>query len=167
MNQAETAMTLRNYFLSLLPVLVATAVSAQQPAKKNILYFEAGGTGLGLSINYERLVNNKSGPGWHLGVGLGGNKPSLVTGVKYLFGLGNHKSFLETGLGITLADRDYVGPLNYIQTEHNPYTPVFIPSAGYRHQTNYGLLWRVNYTPFFSKHRSEAGYAGLSLGWRF
>lgn len=159
---------MRKPFLAIVAILLAAPLLAQQKNfKKNTAYFEAGGNSLGLGIGYERQMGKKTGLGLHLGISLGGNKPGIVTGTKYLVGLGNHKSFLETGLGVTLVDREYIGAKRNNQTNYNPYTPVFIPSVGYRHHTRYGLMWRVNYTPFISKYDSPAHYVGLSVGYRF
>jgi hypothetical protein len=143
-------------------------LSAQDSFKKNILYWEILGNGPVLYVSYERQTGTKPGLGWHFGVGLAGDKPAFPMGTKYLFDLGNKKSFLETGLGITLAelkfwDDDYYNQLS----DKNPYKPGFIPSAGYRHQTAYGLMWRVNYTPVFTRYQSLPVYGGISLGWKF
>lgn len=158
---------MRKQFLFALAILMATQLKAQEKSfKKTTLYGEIGGNGLGLSVNYERQMGTKPGLGLLVGIGLAGNKPSMVFGAKYLIDFGNHKSFLETGIGITLADREYMGAKTNSQTNQNPYTPVFIPSVGYRHHTKYGLMWRVNYTPVFSKYKSLALYPGISVGWR-
>ena len=149
-------------------ILMATQIKAQQQSfKKSTAYFEVGGNGIGFSVGYERQLGKKTGLGLHTGISLSGNKPGLVTGAKYLIDLGNHKSFLETGLGITLADREYLGAKQDTQTGQNPYTPALIPSVGYRHHTKYGLMWRINYTPVISRYNSLAFYPGISVGWRF
>ena len=159
---------MRKTLLFTISILLAARLTAQQQSiKRNTAYFEVGGNGLGFSVGYERQVGKKTGLGLHAGISLSGNKPGLVTGAKYLVDLGNHKSFLETGLGVNLADREYLGAKQDMITGHNPYTAVFIPSVGYRHHTRYGLMWRVNYTPFISKYNNEALYAGISVGWRF
>jgi len=158
---------MRKQLLFALAISITTQLAAQQPFKKTTLYGEIGGNGLGiLSVNYERQIGTKPGLGLFVGISpLSGNKPSIVSGAKYLIKLHNDKSFLETGLGISFADREYMGSKtnNY---EYNPYTPVLIPSVGYRHHTKYGLLWRVNYTPVFSKYNSLLLYPGISVGWR-
>lgn len=158
---------MRNSLILLLALFTATRLPAQKVFKKNTGYFEYGGNGLGLSFSYERQVGKKTGLGLFTGIGLSGNKPCIVTGAKYLIDLGNHKSFIETGLGVTLADREYLGAKRNNQTGENPYTPALIPSAGYRHHTRYGLMWRVNYTPVISKYNSFAFFPGISMGWRF
>ena len=157
---------MRKFCLFLIAAISIMQLSAQQPYKKNMVYFEVGGNGLGLSVGFERQVGKKAGLGWHAGISLSGYKPGIISGVKYLIDLGNHKSFLETGFGITLADREYMGAKTNNQTDYNPYTPAYIPSVGYRHHTKYGLIWRVNYTPVFSKYNNIALYPGIAVGWR-
>lgn len=158
---------MRNSLLLLLALFMASRLPAQKLFKKNAAYFELGGNGLGFSVAYEKQVGKKTGLGLHAGISLSGNKPGFVTGAKYLIDFGNHKSFLETGLGITLADREYMGAKRDTITGHNPYTTALIPSIGYRHHTKYGLMWRVNYTPVFSKYNNVALYPGITVGWRF
>lgn len=151
----------------ILAFAITTQLTAQQPFKRTTLYGEIGGNGLGFSAGYERQLGKKPGLGLHIGISLSGNKPGIVTGAKYLIALGNHKSFLETGLGVSLADREYLGAKQDLVTGHNPYTPAYIPSVGYRHHTRYGLMWRINYTPVFSKYNNVPWYPGISVGWRF
>jgi hypothetical protein len=157
---------MRKLLFFILAIAITTQLTAQQSFKKTTLSGELGGNGLGFSAGYERQVGKKTGLGLHIGISLSGNKPGLVTGAKYLFDLGNHKSFIETGLGITLADREYMGAKRNNLTNENPYTPAYIPSVGYRHHTKYGLMWRVNYTPVFSKYNNIFLYPGISVGWR-
>jgi hypothetical protein len=159
---------MRKQLLFALTISITTQLAAQQSFKKTTLYGEIGGNGLGvLSVNYERQIGTKPGLGLFVGISpISGNKPSIVSGAKYLIGLGNHKSFFEAGFGITLADREYLGAKRNSQTNSNPYTPAYIPSIGYRHHTKYGLMWRVNYTPVFSKYNNAVLYPGISVGWR-
>jgi hypothetical protein len=157
---------MRKLLFFTLAIAIATQLTAQQSFKKTTVYGEIGGNGLGLSVNYERQMQGKPGLGLLIGIGLSGNKPSIISGAKYLIDLGNHKSFFETGFGITLADREYMGAKRNNLTNENPYTPAYIPSVGYRHHTKYGLMWRVNYTPVFSKYNSILLYPGISVGWR-
>jgi hypothetical protein len=149
----------------LLCLIIANQLLAQKPFKKNTVYAEILGNGIVLSANYEKQVGSKEGLGVHIGIGLGGNKPAIPLGLKYLFGLGNNKSFLETGLGITFGERD-LWIENNNQVSKKSYNAAFIPSVGYRHHTNYGLMWRINYTPVFSSYRNLIGFAGISIGWR-
>ena len=158
---------MRKSFLFVLAIALSSQLTAQQQSfKKNTLYGEFLGNGLGLSIGYERQMGVKPGLGLHIGIGLSGDKPSIISGAKYLIDLGNHKSFFEAGLGITIADREYMGAKRNSQSNSNPYTPAYIPSVGYRHHTKYGLMWRVSYTPVFSKYNSIGLYPGISVGWR-
>lgn len=155
---------MKKLLLLLLIVLVSVTMVAQKTFKRNILYAELLGNGLFLSANYERQLSDKPGFGLHIGISLGGDKPAIPLGVKYLFRLGKQKSFIETGIGVSLAERNLWDDKNYIQAEKNPYKPGFIPSVGYRHQTPYGLMWRVNFTPVFTTYRNFS-FFGVSVGW--
>ena len=130
-----------------------------------MLYSEIGGSGIVLSANYERQTGNKPGLGLHIGAGLGNHKPIIPFGVNYLFALKNKKSFIEGGAGIALAEED-IWETKSISYDDTPYKPAFIPSIGYRHHTEYGLMWRINYTPVFSRYRNIPLYAGISVGWQ-
>jgi hypothetical protein len=82
----------------------------------------------------------------------------------YLFDFRNQKSFIEVGLGVTLAELGLWDIKS--QADHNPYKPGFIPSIGYRHHTPYGLMWKLSYTPIFSNYRDIRWAGGASVGWR-
>lgn len=150
-----------------LAIFLATQVSAQKTFKKTTLYGEFGGSGLTLSVNYERQLGPKPGLGLFIGIGLGGEKPVIPLGAKYLFDLGNHKSYFEAGLGIALADHDFID--DEFGTPLHPnysYSVGVVPTIGYRHHTPYGLMWRINYTPVFYGFRNIPLIGGFSLGWR-
>jgi hypothetical protein len=134
--------------------------------QKKYFYSEIAGNGLVLSANYERQLGNKPGLGLHIGAGLGGYKPAIPAGVNYLFGLGKHKSFIEAGAGVVFVEKDLWDDKNNIPDADNSYKAGFTPTIGFRHHTAYGLMWRINYTPVFSKYRNLPVYAGISLGWR-
>jgi hypothetical protein len=144
-----------------------TRLPAQKSFKRTTLYAEIAGSGMTLSVNYERQLSNKPGFGFFAGFGLGGDETpvSIPLGIKYLLDLGNKKSFLETGAGVTIAEKDaFDGKFKPFQS--NDFTGVFIPTVGYRHHTRYGLMYRINYTPFFSRERPIFYAFGISLGWR-
>lgn len=147
-------------------LIILNNVQAQKAFRRNTAYAELLGNGPVLSVNYELQTCNKPGWGIHAGIGLGGYKPAIPLGVIYLVNLGKQKSFLETGLGVTLAEED-VWSTKQVNTDANPYQPAFIPSVGYRHHTPYGLMWKFIYSPFFHKKRSEWKFFGASVGWRF
>ena len=159
---------MRILLLYSLTIAISLHSAAQNSFKRNAFYGELGGNGLGLSVNYERQIWDKPGLGWHMGIGLGSDKPSIPLGAKYLFGLGGQKSFIETGLGITLTGQDLLDDKYFFNnTGDNPYGVAFIPSLGYRHHhKRYGLMWSVNYTPFFSRYRNMLLYYGIAIGWR-
>ncbi|HEV8285122.1 MAG TPA: hypothetical protein VGQ09_12480 [Chitinophagaceae bacterium] len=155
---------MRKLFFFATTIAIATQLTAQKAFRKNTLYGEIAGNGLVLSANYERQLGNKPGLGLHIGVGLGGYYPAIPVGVDYLFDLGHEKSFIEVGVGVTLAELELWDDKYYIG--HNPYKAGFIPSIGYRHHTSYGLMWKLIYTPIFSSYRNIPLYAGASVGWR-
>jgi hypothetical protein len=156
---------MRKLLVFFLSILAINQLVAQKPFKKNTLYVELAGNGLVLSANYERQLGNKPGLGLYIGMGLGNYKPVIPLGVKYLIDFGNHKSFLEAGAGITLAEREIWDEFP-VHDNKNPYKAGFIPSLGYRHQTRHGLMLRLNYTPFFTEYRNYFAFYGLSVGWR-
>ena len=145
-------------------VLYVTGSLAQSSFKKNTFYFEVAGNGPVLSVNYERQLKNKPGLGFHIGLGLGGIYPDVPMGITYLFGSRGKKSFLEVGAGITLAEQA-VWDEHPVVRDNYPFKPAFIPSIGYRHQTHYGLMWKINYTPIFTRYRNLPFYFGISVGW--
>lgn len=148
-------------------LLIATSfhLYAQKTGGRNIIYMEVLGNGLGLSANYERALQATAGWSLHAGIGLGGDIPAFPMGIKYHWQFKNKRSGLEAGAGITLAEADLFNDKNFSAT-HNKLMAAFIPSFGYRHQTTYGFMWRVNYTPFFTSNRTEFKFFGISLGWR-
>lgn len=157
---------MRLLVLFTLAVIISSHIKAQKSFKKNTLYSEIAGNGLVLSANYERQLGNKPGFGLHIGAGLAGNKPAIPAGINYLFDLGKQKSFIEAGAGVVFVEIDFLDSKNNVPDAANPYITGFIPSIGFRHHTPYGLMWRVDYTPVFSKYRNLATFAGVSVGWR-
>jgi hypothetical protein len=157
---------MRLLVLFTLAIMISPRITAQKPFKKNTFYSEIAGNGLVLSANYERQLGTKPGFGLHIGAGLAGHKPAIPAGVNYLFDLGKQKSFIEAGAGVVFVEIDFWDNKNNVADADNSYKVCFIPSIGLRHHTPYGLLWRVNYTPVFSKYRNLAVFAGVSVGWR-
>lgn len=152
----------------LIPIILSMNIraDAQSTFKQNTAYAEIMGYGLVLSVNYERQLSHKPGFGIHAGIGLGGDVPAFPLGVNYLWNLGKQRSFLEAGFGITLAEAGvYSAKLD--ATENDRLTPGYIPSIGYRHHTPYGLMWKLIFSPAFSRYRNVLPYGGFSLGWRF
>ena len=157
---------MRKSFIFIVAVITVTQLQAQKSFKRNTAYAEILGNGMMISANYEYQLGSNPGFGLHIGIGLGGDKPAVPLGVKYLIDLGNKKSFIETGLGVTFAERGMWD--EKLQNQNtNPYQPGFIPSIGYRHNTSYGLMWKLIYSPFFNKERSEWKFGGIAIGWRF
>lgn len=149
-------------------LLLITALQAQGQKifKKHSVYAEVLGNGIKLSANYELQLADKPGFGIRSGIGLGGAMPAIPLGVVYLVDIGKQRSFIETGLGITLAEKD-LWVDNKSPLPSNPYQVAFIPSVGYRHHTTFGLMWKTIYSPFFNKENNEPGFFGAAVGWRF
>lgn len=158
---------MRKIWLAAVAFTVTLGLSAQDRFKKNTGYFEILGNGLVLSVNYERQVHSQPGLGWYLGIGLGGDKPAIPMGVKYLFGLGGKKHLVETGLGITWAEIDLWDDHYIRYKDTNPYRAGFSGSVGYRYHARSGFMCRLNYTPVYSRYRSLPVFFGTSVGWRF
>lgn len=133
--------------------------------KPNTFYGEIAGNGLVLSVNYERQLAAKPGLGLHAGIGLGGDKPMIPTGAVYLFHLKNTKSYLEAGAGITFGEKHMLDG-THTRSVSNNYIPAFVPSVGLRHHTEYGLMWKIIYSPVFTRYRALPLFGGFSLGWR-
>jgi hypothetical protein len=148
-----------------LVVLVTTQLTAQKPFKRNTIYGEICGSGVVLSINYELQVKSKPGLGFYGGVGLGGEYPAFPLGAKYLFSLGNQKSFLECGAGVVFAELDLLNE-HAVPSDKLNYRVGFTPCIGYRHHSPGGFMYRFNYTPFFSGWDKMVLFAGISVGWR-
>lgn len=143
----------------------ALCVFAQSDFKKNTFYSEIAGNGLVLSVNYERQMTDQPGLGLHVGIGLGGDKPMIPTGAFYLFHFKNTKSYLEMGAGITFGEKQMMDD-TFHQHNSNSYIPAFVPSVGFRHHTNYGLMWKIIYSPVFNQYRTLPLFGGFSLGWQ-
>ena len=159
--------TMREFFLLAVTVIsTLQQLCAQEPFKRNTFYGELGGNGVWLSANYERQLSRKPGFGVHVGLGYASSDekftPSIPIGVNYLIALGNQKSFIDAGVGITWVERNYVTHIQYVT---DPYKPAFIPSVGYRHQSHYGLMWRISYTAIFAGDRIIPWFPSISAGW--
>lgn len=91
--------------LTLITIIAATSLVAQEKFRKNDAYIEFLGNGIGASINYERQLQNEPGLGVRFGVGyFSGDEQfrvSIPIGVNYLFNLRNSKSFIDAGIGGT------------------------------------------------------------------
>jgi hypothetical protein len=56
---------------------------------------------------------------------------------------------------------------NYSHSEPHKYKAAFMPSLSYRHQTLYGLMWKISAFRVFSRNNIIPFYPGISVGWRF
>ena len=150
-------------------VFLSSYCLAQNSFRKNIVYAEFCGSGLNWSANYERQLGNKPGLGLHAGVGYASSneqfRVSIPVGVNYIFNISHQRSFVETGIGVTWAEQNIWEsklPDTYFQ-----YEPGLFASVGYRYQAPYGLIWKIDYTPFFTKYRNDYLFLGISVGWSF
>jgi len=143
---------------------------AQNSFRKNTVYAEFGGNGIDWSANYERQLGKKPSLGVRAGIGYASSteefRISIPIGVNYLFDISHQRSFIETGIGVTWAEEN-IWKTTFQGPSSTSYEPGYFASAGYRHQAPYGLMWRIDYTPFFTKHRIDPVFIGLSAGWSF
>jgi hypothetical protein len=134
------------------------------------VYAEFGGNGIDWSANYERQLGKKPSLGVRAGIGYASSteefRISIPIGVNYLFDISHQRSFIETGIGVTWAEEN-IWKTTFQGPSSTSYEPGYFASAGYRHQAPYGLMWRIDYTPFFTKHRIDPVFIGLSAGWSF
>ena len=146
-----------------------TILFSQNIFKRNVIYFELGGNGLFTSVNFERQITKHPGFGIRLGIGLYSLSSSYLTiplGVNYLFKLNDAKSFIDLGFGVTYTKADV--SLYSLAKPRNPNSVNtnylnFIPSLGYRRQTNKNLMWRVSLTPVFNQY-DGLPFFGVSIG---
>ena len=142
---------------------------SQNSFRKNTVYAEFCGNGINWSANYERQLGNKPGLGMRAGLGYASSteefRVSIPIAVNYLFDISHQRSFIETGIGVTWAE-DRIWKTGF-QPDFSGYEPGYFASIGYRHQAPYGLMWRIAYTPFFTKYRVGYLFLGLSAGWSF
>ena len=157
------------YFLLFCLIVCCSCCFSQNSFRKNTVYAEFCGNGINWSANYERQLGNKPGLGVRAGIGYASSteefRISVPVGVNYLFDLSHQRSFIETGIGVTWAEQS-IWKTGF-QNSSSTYEPGFFASIGYRHQAPYGLMWRIAYTPFFTKYRVGYLFLGLSAGWSF
>ena len=156
---------MRNLLLIFVIIITTFPGFSQNAFKKTTFYFEVAGNAPALSLNYEQQLGSKPGFGLHVGAGLGDSKPTIPMGIVYMHDLGDHRSFLEGGFGVTLAEEslwDFDEP----NKNSHPHTCGFIPSIGYRYHATHGFMLKIIYSPVFTRHRNIPGDGGISLGWR-
>ncbi len=156
---------LRFLFFFIATAFITNRCLSQTAFKKNTFYFEIAGNAPVLSVNYERQLKDKPGFGIHIGIGLGDEYPDVPMGITYSYDLGNKKSFIEAGAGITLAEQTLWDDHAILNDIHS-FKPSFVPSLAYRHQTHYGLMWRIGFVAVYTKYKTIPIYPGISIGWR-
>jgi hypothetical protein len=146
----------------------STEVSTAYESKKNDLYIEAGGTGLFGSLNYERQITQKPGLGLRAGIGFyteNGIYLTLPLGFNYLFPLKNKNSFIDAGMGYTIAIADANIFNKSVLTGNKGFNSI-IPSVGFRKYTSKNLMWRISLSPVINNN-GFVPWMGASIGTRF
>lgn len=137
-------------------LIITNAVFGQSTFRKNTLYGELAGNGLFLSINYERQLSNKPGLGIRVGAGHASSdekfRLTIPISANYLINLQNNKSFIDAGIGATWSEAAYVKSTSPIASD-NSHIVSFVPSIGYRHQANWGLMTRIGFAPVINSYR--------------
>jgi len=150
-------------------ILFSSCCFAQNSFRKNTVYAEFCGNGINWSANYEPQLGKEPGLGFRAGLGYASStgefKLSIPIGVNYLFNISQQRSFIEAGMGVTWAEES-IWKTGF-QNPSAGYEPGFFASIGYRHQAPYGPMWRIAYTPFFTKYRVGYLFLGFSAGWSF
>lgn len=152
------------------------------------VFAELGGSSLTYSANFEYFFTNKRTVNINLRAGIGGYAGDAISGdnigVPLLLNvlIGRNKSKLEIGAGaLTIWNFDNERRRKHKENEENGIgngglaPPIFsaIPSLNiaYRHQTNYGLFWRVAFTPvIINRGRNLSPFIpwlGVSCGYFF
>ena len=140
--------------------------------RQNAIFAEVKGSGVNLTLNYDtRLSFKENGLGVRIGIGSFGNKYSrainLPIEINYLFGTERH--FFETSIGTvwgnyTEESDDQKGFADlYITPLHGW---AFCMSAGYRYQQPGKILFRIDFTPLFTRNKIYP-LAGISMGYSF
>ena len=146
----------------------STEILAATEFKKNALYIEAGGTGLFGSLNYERQITQKPGLGLRAGIGFYTENGFYLTvpfGFNYLFPLKNKNSFIDAGIGYTIAiaNADIFNKITFVGNKN---FNSIIPSLGFRKHTSKNLMWRISLTPVIN-YNGFVPWIGASIGTRF
>ncbi len=157
--------------LALLTLAFISNSFGQNYNKLNTLYFELGGNGLFLSANYERQILKKTRLNFHIGTGIYGLKTSELTipfGVNYLLRIQKSKTYLQFGFGATYTRADVKLYLIVDRNENYVHSTFinYVPSIGFRHQTDKNLMYRFNITPILNQY-SGLPFFGLSIGKSF
>lgn len=157
------------FLLCVFILALAKPLLGQNAFRKNTLYGELAGNGIFLSLNYERQLTHKPGLGVRVGVGYASSdetfRLSIPVGVNYLLNLRNHKSFMDAGLGATWSEAAIVKS-SFPGDDNSGHMVSFVPSLAYRHQTNWGLMWRLGFAPIINKYRFIP-FPELSVGMSF
>jgi hypothetical protein len=159
---------MKYYTITLLALFLAVTSYAQEPTKRNFIYLEAGGNGLLASVNYERQLTKEPGIGFRIGTGFYSEEAFYLTipvGINYLFQLKDKNSFIEAGLGLTLARVD-ANLFTKSKNSNADHLTNFIPSFGYRKHINERTFWRISATPIINKF-GIVPWIGLAIGKAF
>ena len=142
--------------------LAGASASAQSEEPGNRAWnVEIGGVGQLISFNMEWVLAQKPGGFWVARAGVakysdfGFGIPHSIT-----WNLGNHKSFLELGLGGSL------GPTTFGYADASAEFYYFAPIAGYRLHPSKGFQFRIFVSPFITLEAEieTTGIVGISFG---
>jgi len=153
------------------------------------VFAEIGGSAFTYSVNFEYFFTNKKTTNLNFRAGIGGylGDNSITDkniGVPLLLNalIGRKKSKLEIGAGaITIWNFDNERRREYKENAKNGIQNGAIPppilftllslNFAYRHQTNYGLFWRVAFTPVILTSNKHVipfiPWLGVSCGYFF
>ena len=153
---------------ALLSCVLLSAVSASAQSyyqKEASLYAEIFGTGGEISANFEKIIGGKFT--FRTGVGLTGI--SFRKGYTVPFGmsvlLGKDRNFIELGGGGTWMDFDDNGT-DDVLFDLKEDQVVGHAIAGYRFIGDYGLTYRLAFTPAFTKDGFKP-MGGAAFGYSF
>lgn len=158
--------------ISIILLLLATSLYAQERIPKNSAYFELGGNGLYYSFNYERIFIQGDKMNYAIRGGLG-YTPKFIHGndifvlpVEFNIITGQNNSHFELGFGYTFVYQYWIG-------DH--YGQLLLLRFGYRFQKkSKGLMYRLALTPFTDyfvypnwTDRFITPFAAASIGYSF
>lgn len=150
--------------LTLLLLISATAVFAQESVPRNVSYMEAGGAGLFGSINYERQLGKEPGVSLRAGVGFyteGAFYLTIPVGINYLFKFNHKNRFIETGMTATFARQN--GEIFRNELPEYAHDFYVVPSVGYREHGANKIMWRVSLAAVVHKDATTP-WVGFAIG---
>ena len=130
--------------------------------RRKSIYAELLGAGAGISSSFDiRLKPDRNdGFGFRAGVGTTGPYLNFPVGINYL--AGSRRSALETGIGYTQLIK-----YNSVYQDKKQLSAAIF-TLGYRYQPiKEGLLFRINWNPYYSEKKVYVLLPGASIGYSF